>query len=119
MIAELQTGKLNGDPVWSLPIEALSTSENGWPPRPFQIVSLLQVVETEAYAFYIISNLIGTAILSASEFEPEDKIEGDEIKLPLSTLEDIRSLCEHADLKLSKIYIDGMVKSTAKGDLTF
>lgn len=43
MIAELQTG-LNGDPFRSLPIEALPTSANGWAFRPFQIVSLLDVI---------------------------------------------------------------------------
>lgn len=44
MIAELQIGKLNGDSVRSLPIKALSTSENGWSPHPFQIVSLFEML---------------------------------------------------------------------------
>src|SRR5229473_1338601 len=44
MIADNQTGELNGDLVRSLSIEALPTSANGWPPRPFQIVSLLEML---------------------------------------------------------------------------
>src|SRR6266705_2818187 len=43
MIADIQTGQPSGDLVRVLSIKALPTSENGWPPRPFQIVSLLDL----------------------------------------------------------------------------
>lgn len=43
MITETQTGKLNGDLVRGLSIDALSIPESGWPLRPFQIVSLLDM----------------------------------------------------------------------------
>src|SRR5437016_2135404 len=50
MIAEIQTGELNGNPVRSLPIEVLPTSSNGWPLRPFQIVSLWEMlIRFDAY----------------------------------------------------------------------
>jgi len=51
MIAELQTGQLNGNPVRSLPDDGLPTSEIGWPPRPFQIVSLLDMFSFDAHSF--------------------------------------------------------------------
>lgn len=57
MIAELQTG-LNGDPVRSLPINALPTSKNGWPFRPFQIVSLFEMLGTYGRAFYQVGRVI-------------------------------------------------------------
>src|SRR5438045_304004 len=51
MIADIQTGQPSGDLVRSLPIKALPTSANGWPPHPFQIVSLYQVLKFDAKPF--------------------------------------------------------------------
>lgn len=52
MIADIQTGRPSGDLVRGLPIEALPTSVNGWPPRPFQIVSLLDMKRLYGYTLF-------------------------------------------------------------------
>src|SRR5947199_328325 len=51
MIADIQTRQPTGDLVRSLSIDALPTSENGWPLRPFQIVSLLEMFSFDAHRF--------------------------------------------------------------------
>lgn len=56
MIADTQTGRLNGDLVRSL-LEDLPTSESGWPPRPFQIVSLAYMEKFIARDLYIMMSL--------------------------------------------------------------
>lgn len=56
MVADIRTGKQNGDLVLGLPAEALPTSENGWPLRPFQIVSLYEMIEFGAAEFFGLLN---------------------------------------------------------------
>jgi hypothetical protein len=60
MIADIQTGQPNGDLVRSLPVKALPTSANGWPPRPFQIVSLFDVIQFPADQFLRASGLVAS-----------------------------------------------------------
>jgi hypothetical protein len=100
MIAELQTG-LNGDLVRSLPVNALPTSANGWPPRPFQIVSLLDVIQFPADQFLRASALLTALIEGLSEVSPSIVIADDLRQSTRSQLEAIKRLCVLTGLAFS------------------
>lgn len=108
MIAELKTGR-NGDPVRGLPINALPTSANGWPLRPFQIVSLLEMLKFHAEMFTIVvQNLLSTQSLAERENgnidDPERK---DMFRL---SFVHARTQCKELSLQLSAIYLDNCVE---------
>jgi hypothetical protein len=100
MIAELQIEKLNGDSVRSLPIKALPTSENGWPPRPFQIVSLWEMLNRFAQGFYRMGEVMQGLFSSALIYPNAD------IPRVEKELGHLKSWCELLNLDLSVRGID-------------
>lgn len=102
MISDIQTGQPNGDLVRGLPIEVLSTSANGWPLRPFQIVSLYEVLEFWGLAFYtIVNNLRNYTIEIERAIERRGKLEdrtSTESAHFRECLDRIRATCERYEL---------------------
>jgi HEPN domain-containing protein len=109
MIAEIQTGQLNGDPVWSLPIDALSIPENGWPLSPFQIVSLLEVLKNYGHLFYLVGGIFKQNVTLIGHLNPTARatpIDGDARESFQSVLESIETCCK--DIELGTAVLKGV-----------
>src|ERR1700739_2953291 len=100
MITELQTRKPNGDSVRSLLINALPTSANGLPPRPFQIVSLLDMLRFYARRFSLCLSILDATAVAASKVEDRDKLDmelsDDDFKAILNHIEAATEACRSA-----------------------
>lgn len=122
MIAELQIGKLSGDSVRSLPIEALPTSENVWPLRSFQIVSLLEVLKDYGYMFYLIGRALKSTTIQAEYLSPAARsipMNDDVKRNDQLVLEAIETCCR--DVALGTVTLKGIEwaqKEIAKEGLT-
>lgn len=107
MIADIQTG-LHDKPVRSLFIDALPTSANGRSPfRPFQIVSLLDMVEFPLGLFishYIWLGATKNELRSRSEVDTITDQEKTSIQTRLFQIENLAEMC---DIDLS--YFTGRV----------
>jgi hypothetical protein len=114
MIAELQTGQLNGNPVRSLSIDALPTSESGWPLRPFKIVSLLEMIKFRGSTFFAISGVLAE-LPNLEVSDPEFSSEGENAwDNPLEMLED---MCAGCGLQLSVISLQRLREDIKRSEI--
>ena len=103
MIADIQTGQPSGDLVWSVSIKALPTSANGWPPRPFQIVSLLDVLKRYAFGFYEVALRLGelrrvARLYASSPSSATNRLDGSERTRMSKSLMAMSKECENLGL---------------------
>lgn len=110
MIAEIQTGNLNGNPVWSLPVEALPTPENGWLLRPFQIVSLLEMLRFYAGPFYSTIRMLSGY---QEDLRTGISVKGKDAHLTQEELELLRDTIKYIDDDCEKIGLKRVLERLA------
>lgn len=105
MIAEIQTGQLNGDLVRSLPINAFPILENGCS-HPSRIVSLYELMRRFNAALFM--NLAG--MLTAAARSTEGQIEADQKQRLAAMIGNFRNEFRTMGLEASKATTEKMLK---------
>jgi hypothetical protein len=119
MIADIQTGQPSGELVRSLPIEALPTSANGWPPRPFQIVSLLDVIKFPAEKYLTAASILSAIDQGALDINANLVIDDTNRQAIVEQFTTARSLCEALGVEYTIDEIDFVLKRLAEPTLTY
>ncbi|MDX6406019.1 MAG: hypothetical protein QOH70_3474 [Blastocatellia bacterium] len=114
MIADIQTGQSSGDLVWSVPIKALPTPENGWPPRPFQIVSLLDMFSFDPKQLATSLHYLTTVSYGLKNNEAPEKLDElpEEAKAVhvINSLKGLKTVCDASGLDTSSRLIDDALR---------
>ncbi|HEV7473165.1 MAG TPA: hypothetical protein VGN90_03895 [Pyrinomonadaceae bacterium] len=102
---------------------AVPNSENGWPLRPFQIVSLQTVLEKHAFAFYEIGKLLkGLQLLVVIPTTPEFKVKpigSETAKSGIKAMTMARFFCDQVGLQNSVKGVERYLAILKKEDTTY
>ena len=110
MIADIQTGRLNGDLVRSLSVKALPTPANEWPFRPFQIVSLLDMFRFYPKRLATSLAYVFSVAMGLKKKEAPDKLnefpDESQSTHAVNALNSLKDVCDKNGLETSSALID-------------